>query len=136
MRIVQGSILPWLLATTTFVALNQQRSMRRYRNMLAALPSPTAQPDHAEEILDRIEMAERSRELDRILVRLSTKDQIIVDLCLVEQMTMADVALVLDIPSGTVKSRLSRIRQRLQGDLRLAFERPASVARVDEELTA
>jgi RNA polymerase sigma factor (sigma-70 family) len=135
-RVVQGSILPWLLATTTFVTLNQQRSMRRYRNMLAALPAPTAQPDHAEEVLDRIEMAERNRELDRILVRLNTKDQVIVDLCLVEQMTMVDVALVLDIPTGTVKSRLNRIRQRLQGDLRLAFEHPVPIASVDEELRA
>lgn len=110
--------------------------MRRYRNMLAALPAPTAQPDHAEEVLDQIEMAERTRELGRILSRLNTKDQIIVDLCLVEQMTMVDVALVLDIPTGTVKSRLNRVRQRLQGELRLVFERPVLTASVDEELTA
>lgn len=83
-----------------------------------------------------MEMAERTRELDRVLVRLNAKDQIIVDLCLVEEMTMADVALVLDIPAGTVKSRLNRVRQRLQGDLRLTFELPVLVASVDEELTA
>src|SRR6218665_1248510 len=47
-RIVDGSLLPWLLAVTRNVASNQMRAQRRYERMLARLPSPQFQEDHAE----------------------------------------------------------------------------------------
>ena len=40
-RVVDGSVLPWLLVTTTNLARNLARSLRRYRSILAA---PTSDP--------------------------------------------------------------------------------------------
>src|ERR1700691_3428682 len=37
-RVVDGSVLPWLLVTTTNLARNLARGLRRYRTMLAVLP--------------------------------------------------------------------------------------------------
>ena len=37
-RLVDGSVLPWLLVTTTNQARNVARSLRRYRALLASLP--------------------------------------------------------------------------------------------------
>ncbi len=37
-RVVDGSVLPWLLVTTTNLALNQRRWLRRHRAFLDRLP--------------------------------------------------------------------------------------------------
>src|SRR6218665_3327936 len=47
-RIVDGSLLPWLLTVTRNVTSNRIRSQHRYERMLAQLPSPQFQEDHAE----------------------------------------------------------------------------------------
>jgi RNA polymerase sigma factor (sigma-70 family) len=49
-RLVNDSILPWLLATTTNIALNQTRSLRRYERMLRRLPREPDEPSAADSI--------------------------------------------------------------------------------------
>ena len=39
-RVVDGSILPWLLTVITYVSLNLECSNRRYERLLTALPRP------------------------------------------------------------------------------------------------
>jgi RNA polymerase sigma factor (sigma-70 family) len=47
-RLVEGSVLPWLLVTTTNLGRNTARSTRRYRQLLERLPRAEEQPDAAE----------------------------------------------------------------------------------------
>jgi RNA polymerase sigma-70 factor (ECF subfamily) len=54
------------------------------------------------------------RDLDYALQRLPTEQREVVLLVGLEEMSYADVALALDIPIGTVMSRLSRGRERLR----------------------
>lgn len=116
-RIVDGSLLPWLLSVTTNTSLNFTRSQRRYRRMLATLPPSPHEPDHSEAIGHLVDGEERSEALRRALRKLSPGDRAVVDTCLVEELPQSIVAKALDIPEGTVKSRLHRARRQLARDL-------------------
>lgn len=113
---------------TTNVSLNAERSGRRYRRLLAKLPAAEHALDPSNEVGDRLDGERMSQQITDALQRLGANDRRIVDLCLVDQLPMADVASVLDLPVGTVKSRLSRARAKLQaelGSLRDPAEPPA-----------
>lgn len=117
-RLVDGSLLPWLLVVTSNVTRNVERSGRRHRRLLAKLPPSTTTVDPAEAAGERIDGERTAMLVDSALGRLTTSERRIVDLCLVEELPMATVASVLDLPVGTVKSRLHRARRKLQHDLR------------------
>ena len=104
-RVVDGSVLPWLLVTATNVARNQQRAARRYRALLDKLPvgGPAADPAT---LVDDTGMAARFAEL-------SLADRQVLSLCVIEGYSERDAAEALGIAPGTVKSRLSRARGRL-----------------------
>ncbi|RXZ66976.1 RNA polymerase sigma factor [Agromyces albus] len=116
-RFVDGSLLPWLLVVTTNVSLNSERSGRRYRRLLAKLPPAEHVDDPSLEITERLDGEPASKELSAALRRLSPIEQRVVELCLVEELPMASVASVLDLPIGTVKSRLHRARAKLRESL-------------------
>lgn len=113
-RIVDGSVLPWLLSVTSNVLLNHDRSTRRWRRLLAALPEPEQQSDHADEVLDRFDHSARLQAVYEAMSALSRQERSIIDLCVVEELSAATVAAVLDIPVGTVKSKLHRAREKIR----------------------
>jgi RNA polymerase sigma factor (sigma-70 family) len=104
-RVVDGSVLPWLLVTATNVARNQQRAARRHRALLARLPEPERHDDPA----DRIEQTGIAARFDE----LALADRQVLTLCVIEGYSERDAAEALGVPPGTVKSRLSRARRRL-----------------------
>jgi RNA polymerase sigma-70 factor (ECF subfamily) len=83
--------------TVEFVALEDD----------ADAPDPTPGPDAA------LEMAQRLRLLDAALLRLPAEHREIVLLREIEDLSYDDIAAVLDINLGTVKSRLARARRTL-----------------------
>lgn len=105
LRLVDGSALPWLLVTATNVSRNLRRTTRRHRALLAKLGPPDAAPDHAHDFDDGIASTQ--------LRTLSAADQRVISLCVLEGLSEREAAEVLGVPSGTVKSRLSRARKRL-----------------------
>ena len=108
-RFVDGSMLPWLLVTATNTARNLARSGRRYHTMLNRLPVDRHEGDRFTDTFDS--------EAHDALRGLSTADQRILTLCVLEDMSEKDAATVLGIPFGTVKSRLSRAKRRLATSL-------------------
>ncbi|WP_130484040.1 RNA polymerase sigma factor [Microcella putealis] len=104
-RLVDGSLLPWLLVTATRVTQNLRRSARRHRALLARLPADAPVADHAERHDDGPASA--------ALQGLSLADRQVITLCVLEGFTDAEAAAVLAVPQGTVKSRLSRAKRRL-----------------------
>jgi RNA polymerase sigma factor (sigma-70 family) len=107
-RFVDDSLEAWLVATATNVARNLARSSRRYRELLDRLPEPEAVAHPS---------AESGAALPAIR-ELPTAERDVVALCLVAGYSEREAATVLGIPPGTVKSRLSRARRRLQATLR------------------
>ncbi len=97
----------WLFAIMHNVFVNHARS-RRYEvessmEVLPVLPVRATQGDHLE-LMD----------MDRALRTLPIEQREVILLIAVEQMTYGEVAHALDVPIGTVMSRLSRGRERLR----------------------
>jgi RNA polymerase sigma-70 factor (ECF subfamily) len=112
-RVVNGSVLAWLLVTTNYVAKNVTRAHRRHRRAMESLPAARHQDDFAPAVNDRIDRAPRRAAVREAFARLSAKEQDVVSLCLIQEMTLADAASALGVPLGTVKSRLSRAKKKL-----------------------
>ncbi|MEV7694009.1 RNA polymerase sigma factor [Microbacterium sp. NPDC089189] len=119
-RIVDGSLLPWLLAVTTHVTSNLSRSQRRYARMVAQLPSPDQHENPFVDVDERIDGHDRRRTVAAAIMSLAPRDRAVVELCLVEELPLADAAAALDLPLGTVKSRLHRARAQLRTKLEAA----------------
>ncbi len=115
-RLVNGSVLPWLLVTATHITRNIQRSSRRYRALLLRLPRTEVTTDVAQEfLLTSVEgldprLVSELRFLGRV-------DQQLLSLVALEGYSMAETAELLELSLPAAKSRLRRIRQRLQPKL-------------------
>jgi RNA polymerase sigma factor (sigma-70 family) len=116
-RVVDGSVLPWLLATTSFAAKNSQRSRRRYQRLLNRIPHDGDVPDHAEDVARAMDSMKISKNVRDALIQLNQREASVVILCVIQELPLAEAAVVLGIPEGTVKSRLSRVKARLRGAL-------------------
>jgi RNA polymerase sigma-70 factor (ECF subfamily) len=113
-RVVEGSVIAWLLVTTNNVARNVSRSRTRHQALIDRLPRGTDHGDAALDAVDaRIDSEQRNTKVRSALARLSVADQNVITLCVVEELGTAEAAAALGIPIGTVKSRLSRAKARL-----------------------
>jgi RNA polymerase sigma factor (sigma-70 family) len=113
MRVVNGSVIGWLLVTTNYVFRNQLRSKRRYRDAVNSLPPPENTPDHTDGVDDRLDTDARRAAVRAALAQLPKRDQDIITLCVFEEQPASAAAATLGVAAGTVKSRLSRAKARL-----------------------
>lgn len=112
-RLVDDSAIPWLLATASYSARNFNRSRRRYAAVLAKLPPAEPSPDHGPAVLDQVAGREREHAVRQAFSTLSHRDQEVLALCVLEELSTVDTSTALGVPVGTVKSRLSRAKARL-----------------------
>jgi RNA polymerase sigma factor (sigma-70 family) len=108
-RFVDGSMLPWLLRTATYTASNLRRASRRYREALERLPPPEPSATDA--------LSDEDADIFTALKQLSSADQEIITLCVLEELPTADVARVLRARPGTIRTRLTRAKARLRDRL-------------------
>lgn len=111
-RIVEGSLLPWLIVTAGNVARNARRGQKRYRTFLARLPQPdvTAPGDIGEEDA-------RAPALREAVAGLGRVDRELLMLTAVEGFTVSASAQALGLSVGAAKTRLSRLRRRLRSTI-------------------
>jgi len=124
--LVNETIVGWLLVTTNHVAHNFVRSMRRYKAVIDRIPP--AELDGGQEfdrIDERLDSSAQERGVNSAFAQLSPNDQNIITLCVLEEFSLAEAASALRIPVGTVKSRLSRAKQRLSSLTTEAMDRTA-----------
>ncbi|MGW4409521.1 RNA polymerase sigma factor [Nonomuraea sp. NPDC004702] len=108
-----GSLRPWLLGIATNVSRNVRRAARRHDDALARIPKGESVPDFAEEVVGRIDDAERLAAVRRAFGRLRKQEQDVFALCVWAALDYAQAAEALGVPVGTVRSRLSRARRKL-----------------------
>jgi RNA polymerase sigma factor (sigma-70 family) len=109
-----GKVLPWLYGIATNVVRNQRRSQRRYAAALRRVPVPRADEGFVA-LADR--RLDDERQMNRVLAvvrKLPKREQDVFALCGLCDLTYEDAAAALEIPVGTVRSRLSRARARLR----------------------
>ncbi len=112
-RLVDGSVLPWLLATATNLSRNRLRGAIRYQRLLASLPreEPEDAADSALESLERLELRKR---IHAALRKMSATDAALMTLTVVDGLTAADAGAAVGLAPGAARMRLSRARGRLR----------------------
>ncbi len=123
-----GSLEPWLYGIATNVIRNARRSSRRYRTLLERLPTPAPSPDHAEAFAHEVTTREEVAAARTALHTLRPADREVVALCVWEGLSYAQASEALGVPMGTVRSRLSRAKARLQELGRAELETMRSAA--------
>lgn len=112
-RIVDESVLPWLLVTARFLALNAHRRRRRDRSEV--LDDDVADP--SVDVEQATVAAEVQQQIDAAVDQLSEIDQRLYHLCLDGDHSYESAARELGVSHGVVRNRLSRLRTQLRADL-------------------
>ncbi|MEU3755250.1 RNA polymerase sigma factor [Streptomyces olivoreticuli] len=108
------SVRPWLMGIAVNVLRNTARAARRHERAMARLPAREALPDFANELVGRMADAEELAAAKAALGKLRRSEREVVTLCVWSGLSYAEAAEALDVPVGTVRSRLSRARARLR----------------------
>lgn len=107
-------VLPWLYGIANNVVRNQRRSERRFAAALRRIPEPKPEPNFAERSAELLDDEHQMLRMIGLLAQLPRIEQEIFVLCAWMELSYEDAALALDVPVGTVRSRLFRARQRLR----------------------
>ncbi|MFE7170428.1 RNA polymerase sigma factor [Streptomyces sp. NPDC057616] len=128
-------LLPWLLGIATNVLRNTTRAARRYEAALNRVPRHDTAPDFADEVVERMQDASRLAAAQRALRRLRRAEREVFALCVWAGLDYAAAAEALDVPVGTIRSRLSRARRRLRKltDEELASDRTEPASRSGQQ---
>jgi len=102
--------LPWLYRVAFHKISNYSRGNRRRDNLFERLRSHFVATDEAQTSFT-------SPEVDTALATLSAEDKELILLSGVEGLKPSEIGLVLDLPSGTVRTRLHRVRSKLRTQL-------------------
>lgn len=127
-----GKVLPWLYGIATNVVRNRRRAERRYRAALARVPAAEPAVDFAEEAVDRVDDERQLRRALDLLAKLPRRQQEVFVLCAWSGLSYEDAAFALEVPVGTIRSRLARARRALQELDRAVGHKAAEVPHTEE----
>ena len=120
-----GSIRSYLLGVARNILFNHFRSQRREAHALEV--SECSAFDLTPSLTSDIAARGEVRLLHDALRRLPLDLQIVIELHYWEDATTAEIAEVVEIPQGTVKTRLARARRALRGEIERARAEPGLV---------
>lgn len=108
------SLLPWLLGVASRLTSHEWRTRVRRGARDRRLPAPEMTPDPADDVAGRIDDERRMARVLDAIHHLPRADQDVLSLCVFAELDYESAAIALDIPIGTLRSRLSRARNRLR----------------------
>ncbi|GHF30487.1 DNA-directed RNA polymerase sigma-70 factor [Amycolatopsis deserti] len=113
----QHSALPWLYGIATNLISRHRRTEARQYRALARTGHRAPEENHDDVVSARVSAA--AQPLGQALARLSAPERDVLLLVAWEHLSYDEVALALDIPIGTVRSRLHRARTKMRTALSL-----------------
>lgn len=128
-RMVNGSIVAWLLVTANNTIRNHARQQRRYRQFLDQLPPPETLGDIAVGVTEADSLRAETAILREAFAQLRPAARDVLTLCVVEEFSLREAGAALGITEGTVKSRLHRAKRQLGNIFEEASSRSELVGR-------
>jgi RNA polymerase sigma-70 factor, ECF subfamily len=109
----------WLYRIAFNVAVNHQRRERPAASMDRVREVTNMEPkDHENSPLENAEQRERCRQVQRAIAQLGEEHRMVLVLREIDGWRYEAIAEVLDVPVGTVRSRLHRARLQLKEELK------------------
>jgi RNA polymerase sigma factor (sigma-70 family) len=111
----EGSALPWIYGIARNVCRNNDRSARRLTRALHLLPRGESliEADLADDVASRLDNEREMAAVRAAVATLPAHERDVLELVAWAGLSYEATAAALDIPVGTVRSRLSRARRRL-----------------------
>jgi len=109
--------LPWLYGIANNVCRNLARSHRRMTHAVSRVSHEGTTPDHADSVVRRLDSQRQMATLLEKVAALPRREQEVLALVVWSGLSYEAAAATLDVPVGTVRSRLSRARTRLARSL-------------------
>jgi RNA polymerase sigma factor (sigma-70 family) len=111
----RAEVRPWLFGILVRkLARHHRAEMQRYRAFARSAPEPSAVDGPADRVAARVAAGAMRTPLVRALSRLSSGDRDVLLLIAWGELTYEEVSRALDIPVGTVRSRLNRARRQVR----------------------
>lgn len=113
-RMIGDTALPWLYGVAANLLRNHRRGDRRLQAMLRRLSPPADIPDFGDDVAERLDDEMRMTALLALVEALPELDQDVFALSVWQGLSYEETATALNVPVGTVRSRLSRARRRIR----------------------
>ena len=113
-HVVDASVLPWLMVTARNLALNAHRKAQR-NSGLSLVEDLSA--DSSSEPAYLAETSMVAEQIEQAVAKLSPLDRQLFESCIAGELSYEQAAEQAGVTHGAVRNRLSRIKQRLRGDL-------------------
>jgi RNA polymerase sigma-70 factor (ECF subfamily) len=112
--LAQPDCRPWLYGIAANLLRGHRRAEIRQYRALARTGTDPVHADADDRVLSRVAAADHVRRLAAVLAKLPDGERDVLTLVSQAQLTYPEVARALDIPIGTVRSRLHSARKRLR----------------------
>jgi RNA polymerase sigma-70 factor (ECF subfamily) len=113
----RGSELTWLYGIATHLVRGHRRAESRRLAGYARAAEPDVGVEFAVQADDRIDAVATHRRVARAMARLPARQREVLLLVAVAELEYAEIAAVLDIPIGSVRSALHRARTKIRSAL-------------------
>jgi RNA polymerase sigma factor (sigma-70 family) len=112
-------VLPWLLGVANNVCRNTSRALRRHSAALKRLSHQAPEPSFEEAVLGRITALKGVDTLATVWAQLANYEKELILLVFWSGLSYRETADALQIPIGTVRSRVARLRHKLQNSIQV-----------------
>lgn len=114
--LLDGSLRAWLIGLARNLQRRHWRLHERHGRAIGRLDPVSDQTDPSDTIIERLDAIDDLADVRRRLETLSADHSEVLQLSVWEELSYEEIATVLDVAVGTVRSRLSRARQKLALD--------------------
>ncbi len=115
----RGNVIAWLLNLTRSRAIDRLRGRRARPDTAAGDPATLELPDRSQPVDEQIALSTEAARIRAAVDELSVLQRVAIELAFYEGLTHVEIAERLELPLGTVKTRirqgLLKLRERLAG---------------------